>query len=267
MNFSKNSRSPTVFKFRKEEGMKLRSGRVINHIGSSEIGIDIRALAHLFTACSCLNSSFDNYISKHFYKNKYVVGGKKMKLENFKKNHSFWQKNCNSGAVYIPKYMFEILENEYCASCLKSDLLFAFVSRHKEFLRNSRVEEFESGRFKNTAIQKLDEIINYIRVETGEEKKQDFNCTKCLTLQDRARSMMYKGPITRSQSKRGSIYRIEQDTLKRLIPRDNKSLLSKTEYLKKYITSPHREVQTTYFKLGSILPSDCVKRIFDYLIK
>ena len=266
MNFSKNSRSPTIFKCNKEEGMKLRSGRFINNFTtSSEIAIDIRALSHLFVACSCLNSNHDNYIGKHFHKNQYVVGGKKMALENFKKNHSFWQKNCGPGAVYIPKYMFEILSNEHCAKCLKCDLLFAFVSRHKEFLRNSQVEELQSGRFKNTAIQRLDEIINYIRVETAGEREPDFSCTKCRTLQDRARSMMYKGPVTRSQLKRGSIYSIEQDTLKRLTPRDNTSLLKKTEYLKKYITSPHREVQTTYFKLGSILPRECVKQVFAFL--
>jgi hypothetical protein len=91
-----------------------------------------------------------------------------------------------------------------------------------------------------------------------------YGCLQCDAMHTSLREFAYDGRVTRTRTLSG-IHDEEQEILNKLVKRNTRSTLEKAKQLKKYIKTPHREVQKAYFKLGSVLPGECVKKIFAFL--
>ena len=260
MNISKNSRLPTFFEENTlDDAMVLRSGKKINIASSTTFGYDLRAIADLFAKSPCLkpDCGYGIFSNKH---GKMIYGGKKHIVEHHEglrrtKGRCHWA-CCYYGRDQpkTPKYMMEIIKQEFCSACLKSDLLLTVVSKYKNIFRFLRRKQL-----RDIALLKLDEVIAHC----NKSEANGYNCSDCETRQQGLKMRIHQGPITRNGDKTGR--HIEQAVLASMTTRNNFEILEEAKYLKKYISSPHAEVQTAYFKLGSILPGDCVKSVFSFL--
>ena len=260
MNISKNSRLPTFYEETSvNDAMVLRSGKRINLASSTPFGDDTRAIVDLFLRSPCLKQECSYGMYSHQY-GITIYGGKKQIVEYHqelmrKKGLSQWGTSFyGRNKLKAPKYMLEIMKQEFCGSCLRSDLILSFVSKYKMVYRFTKSEKL-----REMALSKLDEVIDHC----SKNKDYGYTCSSCEFRQEEMRMKIYQGPITRSGTRSGR--NIELAVLASMTKRNNFETLEKAKYLKKYINSPHVEVQTAYFKLGSVLPGDCVKAVFSFL--
>lgn len=262
MNISKNSRTPTFYEEKNvNDAMVLRSGKRINLASSTPFGHETRTIADLFQHSPCLREDcgYGMYAEQYGIT---IYGGKKQIVEAHQElmrkrglsqwgGHSFYGRRNQPKA---PKYMLEIMKQEFCSSCLRSDLILAFVSRYKKVFRFVR-----SNALRKMSLSKLDELIAHC----NKNADYGYTCSSCEIRQEQMRLKIYQGPTTRNRAKSGR--KVEQAVLASMTKRNNFEKVEKAKYLKKYISTPHTEVQTAYFKLGSILPGDCVKAVFSFL--
>lgn len=266
--FSKNSREPTLYETLPADGMKLRSGRIVNTVNSSCFAQDIRVMTSLFAHCPILR--YVDGISWQRFRGATIVNSNKVTVEQFLRRKfmvkftylSFAGRGWipRKDSTYIPRYLLRILKKDYCPSCLKGEIICAFASRYKDVYRNLTSDSFKN--LKRILFEKLDDIIRDL--EKKNRASPGYGCLQCDEIHARMREIAYDGRVTRRMSLSG-IDSEEQRILNSLVKRNTLSTLEKVKQLEKYISTPHREVQKTYFKLGSILPGECVKNIFAFI--
>jgi len=269
---TKSSRLPAVYEMVADEGMVLRSGRKI-HFGSSTLSYDLRTLTGLVDdgLCPMLLHGRDfqdplerdsNGMLRPFVDNKTLV-------KKYCKRRAVVRNSLDSSWTYydyrIPKYMLNILKQDCCSQCLRFDLLLAIVSRYKHFIRFVKTPKFVL--FRNTVVMKLDEVIRMSEENMRMNPLSNARfCVDCRSIKISA-SLINRGPDARIPAPGlEDMGDIDQSIWDRMPDRDIVRCINQAKELKKYITTPHLEVQKTYFKIASAgVPLDCVKNIFKFL--
>jgi hypothetical protein len=257
-------RLPTTLKAVEDEERYLTSGKI--DFASSLIAYDSRVMYDLFQGFGCCPMLNRRDLERDIYGVLRPFVRNEVLVKKYVKRKMDWTYNES-----IPTYMLNVLKQDCCHRCLKIDLMLEFISKHKVFIRFAKHPKCVP--FRNHALRHLNDVISTLETNMRQNSLasdgglQEYSCIDCRFIKITA-SLLNRGldAIIPAPGSAVDMSGIDQSIWNKIPDRDNSRCMRQAKELKKFIMSPHQEVQKVYFKLVSAgIPSECAKAIFKFL--